>query len=554
MRSKRITRQITKAFGAELAEEALPALEGGGAELRERLWENLPEFFSTVDKMYEQLEEKAELASRSLEISSAELGETNTRLFSLNQTFDAILNSLGQGFLLLGRDGAAQSIYSKACETLLEGSPRGKTLWEILRVPAEKEASFKDWYELLFQELMDFEDLAPLGPKFYGHTQGRVIQLEFKPVRDPGGAIEFVLMIATDLTKEVQATERAKEVQAYANFVSSILQNKARFFSFVTDFRVRIGECLELTSDPALVGAGHGALKSLLHGLKGGAGLFGIYQVEKLLHAAESAVVALQSEGASLAALHAEMLEVRASFERVLEDNREIFGDLFGSDGPTRNISLQRLGAFGEFLAKHGGPAMQAAFVEEFVAEPVFSVLKDFNADLRQTGKLLGKPMNPISFQGENVSIVREAYADILADMIHVFRNIVDHGIESAAVRTGRGKPAAGSVTIRVQKSADAYLEIAVRDDGGGIDEARLAEKLKAAGTPAASREELLDSIFRADVSTSERITEISGRGIGLFAVRERVRALGGEVHVTSEAGVGTCFHFRLPILSWAKS
>ncbi|RZA08987.1 MAG: hypothetical protein EOP11_03160, partial [Proteobacteria bacterium] len=256
MRSKRITRQITKAFGSELAEENFSAsalAEAAEADLlRQRLLENLPDFFATVDQMYAQLEEKATVAHRSLEISSEELGATNRQLFSLNQTFDAILNSLGQGFLLLGKDGLAQGIYSKACETLLETEPKGKALAEILKVPAEKVANFQEWYELLFQELMDFEDLAPLGPKFYAHSAAKVISLEFKPVRDPGGAIEFVLMIATDLTKEVQATEKAKTVQAYANFVTSILQNKARFLSFVKEFRERIQECLRLTQDPAV--------------------------------------------------------------------------------------------------------------------------------------------------------------------------------------------------------------------------------------------------------------------------------------------------------------
>jgi two-component system, chemotaxis family, sensor kinase CheA len=553
MRSKRITRQITKAFGPALAEETLPGLDGGGEELRQKLWENLPDFFATVDKMYEQLEEKAELASRSLEISSEELGQTNRRLFSLNQTFDAILNSLGQGFLLLGKDGLAQTIYSKACENLLEGSPQGKSLMEILHVPDGKETAFREWYELLFQELMDFEDLAPLGPKFYSHSQGRIVQLEFKPVRDPAGQIEFVLMIATDLTKEVQDTERAKEVQAYANFVTSILQNKGRFLNFVKDFRERIEQCARMTSDPAVAGKCHAELKSLLHGLKGGSGLFGMYQVEKLIHTAESAVVELQSEAKSLEVLNGDVRAMQAMFEKVLGENREILGDVLSGDGPSRNISMKRLGAFSDFLAKHGGEKLQQAFVDEFVAEPAFTVMADFNADLKQTGKLLGKKMSPITFKGENFPLIREAYADLFSDMIHVFRNIVDHGIEMPSVRASLGKPAEGRVEVCLRRVDESFFELEIRDDGAGINEGRLAEKLLLRGIRPASREELLDSIFRADVSTSERITEISGRGIGLYAVRERVQELGGKIWVTSEAGTGTCFHLRLPILSWAK-
>ena len=553
MRSKRINRQITKAFGPELAEENLPSGEGAGAELRQRLWESLPEFFASVDKMYEQLEEKADLASRSLEISSAELGETNSRLFSLNQTFDAILNSLGQGFLLLGKDGNAKEIHSKACETLLEANPDGKSLVEILRVPAEKATAFGEWYELLFQELMDFDDLAPLGPKFYPHSQGRIIQLEFKPVRDPAGQIEFVLLIATDLTKEVQATERAKEVQAFANFVTSILQNKTRFLSFVKDFRDRIEECARITTDPVVAARAHAELKSLFHGLKGGAGLFGMYQVQKLIHAAESAVVELQSEGKPVSSLYGEVGEMKQTFERVLADNREILGDVLTAEGPSRSIPVARLGSFAEFLHRRGGDELRRAFLEEFVAEPVFKVLGDFNADVRETAKALGKKMNSIAFRGDNFPIVREAYSDLFADLIHVFRNMVDHGIESAGERKSAGKEAAGNVTVAVRRLTEAEFEFTVQDDGAGIDEERLGEKLRSRGIKFGNREELLDAIFRADISTSARITEISGRGIGLYAVRSRVQELGGRVWATSEAGRGTCFHFRLPILGWVK-
>ena len=96
----------------------------------------------------------------------------------------------------------------------------------------------------------------------------------------------------------------------------------------------------------------HAELKSLLHGLKGGSGLFGMYQVEKQIHAAESTVVELQSEGKSLAVLNSDIRSAQATFERVLGENREILGDLLTNDGPSRSISVRRLGAFGDFLAK----------------------------------------------------------------------------------------------------------------------------------------------------------------------------------------------------------
>ncbi|RZA09603.1 MAG: hypothetical protein EOP11_01240, partial [Proteobacteria bacterium] len=332
-----------------------------------------------------------------------------------------------------------------------------------------------------------------------------------------------------------------------------ILQNKARFLSFVKEFRERIQECLRLTQDPAVAPQAHGDLKALLHGLKGGSGLFGMYQVEKKIHSAESLVVELQSEGESVAALSANLVAISETFENLLLENREILGDMLANSGPARQISVAELNGFGEFLAQHGNEDLRRAFELKFVAEPAFTVMADFNADLKSTAKLLGKNLNPIAFSGENIPLLRESYGDLFSDMIHLFRNIVDHGIEAAPLRKAAGKPAAGRVSVSLTKLDESNFELAIADDGAGINEDRLAERLRGRGIKPATREALLDSIFGADISTSEKITEISGRGIGLFAVRARVNELGGKIWVTSEAGIGTTFHLRLPILSGGK-
>lgn len=540
MRGKRITRQWKKAFGSELPEAA-----PGPEEASTDLWAHLPEFLDSVEEVYNQLDEKATLAQRSLELSSAELTEANNALFNLNQSFDALLNSLGQGFLLLGKDGFGQTIWSRACESLLETNPEGKPLAEILKVPVEKREAFNEWYSLLFQELLDFDDMVPLGPKTFAHSQGRVIQLDFKPVRNPAGAIDYVLLIATDLTKEVQATEKAKEVQAYANFISSILRNRSRFAAYVKEFRQLIKECAEITARPVTAEA-YSDLKNILHGLKGASGTFGLLQVEKRLHSAESAVVTMQSEGESLGALTAEIVETSSIFENILRQNQEILAEVLPKDGPQRQVSLARLNAFEAELARSGNADLRRRFLEEFVAEPVFSILRGFRADLQGVAERVGKQIDDVYLEGEDFRIVRERYAPVLADMVHLFRNIADHGIEAPEARKAAGKPVAGRVRITCARKGK-ELEIVIADDGAGIDEARLAEKLARKGISYASRPELLDSIFRADVSTAGTVSEISGRGVGLFALRSSVENLGGSISVSSERGRGTVFTLRLP-------
>ena len=198
MRSKKIARQLKKSFESELEAPEIQrhvdfinslSESQSKSELTQML-SALPVFIDMVEKSYDQNDKQVELAQRSLEISSKELMEVNRSISDINQTFDAMVNSLGQGFFLFGADGQVHSLCSKICETLLEGNPAGKSVSEVLKVPEEKRTSFADWVSMLFTEVIDFDDLAIIGQKFFPHSGGRIVGLEYKPVRNKSGKID----------------------------------------------------------------------------------------------------------------------------------------------------------------------------------------------------------------------------------------------------------------------------------------------------------------------------------------------------------------------------
>jgi two-component system chemotaxis sensor kinase CheA len=143
---------------------------------------------------------------------------------------------------------------------------------------------------------------------------------------------------------------------------------------------------------------------------------------------------------------------------------------------------------------------------------------------------------------------------DELADpLIHLVRNSVDHGIELPAVRQKQGKPPAGLVSINARPDENQIL-VELRDDGRGIDVARVRDVAVSRGlmtADAAQRTadaDLLDLIFLPGFSTAERITEVSGRGVGMDIVRSRIERVNGSVTVSSVPGEGTSFVIRLPL------
>ena len=137
--------------------------------------------------------------------------------------------------------------------------------------------------------------------------------------------------------------------------------------------------------------------------------------------------------------------------------------------------------------------------------------------------------------------------------LLHLLRNAVDHGLEAADERLAAGKPAAGRLILSVRPRADTLL-VEVADDGRGIDLGRLRAAALARGVASEAQLKAMDNtealalIFRPGFSTAAAVTSLSGRGVGLDAVRSAIAALGGTVAIASEPGVGTTASLTLPI------
>ncbi|MDF1506079.1 ATP-binding protein, partial [Roseisolibacter sp. H3M3-2] len=182
---------------------------------------------------------------------------------------------------------------------------------------------------------------------------------------------------------------------------------------------------------------------------------------------------------------------------------------------------------------------------------PVGEVFERMPRLVRDAARATGKRIE-LTTEGGDVAVDR-AVLDALADPLgHLLRNAVDHGIEAADARRAAGKPEAGRVTLRAVRARDA-VEVAVVDDGRGVDAARVLERARARGLVGADVTALDDARLLAVLanpgfSTAERVTAVSGRGVGMDAVLARVRAVGGTLALHTAAGEGTTWTLRLPL------
>lgn len=165
---------------------------------------------------------------------------------------------------------------------------------------------------------------------------------------------------------------------------------------------------------------------------------------------------------------------------------------------------------------------------------------------VRDLARAQGKQVQ-LAVEGADVEVDTSIVEHIRDPLTHMVRNAVDHGIETPEERSRRGKPATGQLVLRAFHDGGSIV-VQVEDDGGGLDRARIAAKAKALGLSPEPGDALLRLIFEPGFSTSERVTDVSGRGVGLDVVRRNVEALHGSVSAESPEGRGTTITLRLPL------
>ena len=183
---------------------------------------------------------------------------------------------------------------------------------------------------------------------------------------------------------------------------------------------------------------------------------------------------------------------------------------------------------------------------------PIESVVNKFPRMIRDLSRKLGKKME-LYMTGEDTELDRTVVDQIGDPLQHLLRNSADHGLEDNATRVERGKPEVGSIFLKAFQEGNNVI-IEVGDDGNGIDVAAVRDKAIERGVITAeqaenmTQKEFINLLFLPSFSMAKKITDISGRGVGLDVVKSNIEALGGDVEVHTKLGEGTTFIVRLPL------
>jgi two-component system chemotaxis sensor kinase CheA len=237
--------------------------------------------------------------------------------------------------------------------------------------------------------------------------------------------------------------------------------------------------------------------------------------------------------------------------ELVLERNRllRLSQDLAASDG--KNLVLTEAVATSTARLSFITDELQNASLRTRMV-PIDNVFRKLPRLVRELSHQVGKEIE-ISITGQETEIDKTMIEHIHDPLVHILRNSLDHGIEGAEQRIASGKNPVGNIAVDARQQGDQII-VTIRDDGRGIDPERIRQKIVEKGlytaehAAALSRRELLETLFLPGFSTAEKVSNLSGRGVGMDVVRTNLRRLNGTVEIESVIGQGTHITLKVPL------
>lgn len=524
--------------------QELPAAEGA-----ERTWIVFVRDVTLEERL--QLKYRGELEQKENYARNLEkmVEERTAEIRQLNVLMAALLDSLGQGFFAFDKDGLCHDFSSKACETVLEGRPNKRPVWEVLKLPEARVDGFKKWLTTLFADMLPFEDLAPLGPPVYPHSAGQHIKLEYFPLKNENG-IDGVVVVASDITTLVEAQREAETERENARLILNLLNKRQQISRFARETQLMVAE-LERIMKTEHAGWDAEEIFRALHTIKGGCASFNVARTAHEAHEAENRLTAFKENPSpeTAGALREQSAKTAAEFRAFISETEKILGPAAFSGERHVDVPVRTIRTVCERMA--AVPLLNdvaAALKKTYLLEPAGPFFEPYDDVMQKVAAAEGKNVLPLKISGGDLAVSPEVYSSLFATFVHAFRNAVDHGIERPDARLEQGKPDAGRIEVSLERRHD-RLVVTVTDDGAGIDAAKIRAKLAGKGVDAAkeSDDQVIQHVFDSSFSTRDAVSETSGRGVGMDAIKSAAEALHGTCRVSSHPGRGTVLTVDVP-------
>ncbi len=519
---------------------------------------------ASVNQIFEQMRaysDELEAQKMELEAQNEELGEKSDRLAEVNHSLERvnihmkdILDNVGQGFMRFERDLKIHSECSTECHKLFDRCIAGFKMSEIIYGNDSNQANFMD--ELLMK-IMDPENsqpelYVPLLPDEI-ETANMVIEIEYRISTTSLGK-RSMIVILTDITEKRYLEAMMDKERRTLKMVVKALVNRKTFMEVVESFEDFLGKW-SVVGGSGEENLNFAELMRELHTFKGNFSQFDVTNLTGAIHQAENRVMALD-ENSTIEAMRQALDEtkLREALRADMDCIHEYVGDDFLVNEDMYLVEKDKILAIEKKIQSMLSEQECRVLLPEIRSlryRPLAESLRMYPEYVLKLSERLGKLVATFDVEGDDIFIDEERYRPFFKSLVHVFRNAVDHGLETPDDRVEQGKPQVGQIACELRDDQDAFT-IVVSDDGQGVDLDQIRNRWQELGNEdmaGADEETLLMSLFSSNFTTQDEVSVLSGRGVGLAAVKEEVDALSGTVRIETKPGAGTRVVFTMPKL-----
>ncbi|MCC9603267.1 Hpt domain-containing protein [Stieleria sp. JC731] len=445
-----------------------------------------------------------------------------------------VINNIAEGLAMLTLDGKFASPPSSRFQSWFGLPAKGQFIWDYL---SESNAVAGELMELNWEQLQC--DWMPLElglqqlPQRMEH-QGSVFKLSYQPVFENSKQLAQLLLICTDITAELEA-EHANDLQQ---------EQMAIFARFVRDPRSVRGFLSESERLVKLIEHGRGTIadqKRWIHTLKGNFGIFGLRSFSQWLHHLEDELAEQRDvcDEVQREAIGAQWQSIRDRLAMIIPDET--------SDQVT--IDKARIESTIEEAARGASVNEIVGMIQRWTWDSVSQRFDLLSERAKRLAERLDKPGLCVEIDSTEIRTPpTETWNAFWNSLTHVVRNAVDHGVETTERRVDAKKKSTGTIKLSAYQSRDSFA-VEIADDGAGIDWNQVTKRAAKLGIRLEEGETPQELLFADGLSTKDKITETSGRGVGMSACKEACLALDGKIEVESVLGKGTTIRFVFPAI-----
>ncbi|MEY4505363.1 MAG: hypothetical protein RL154_1663 [Pseudomonadota bacterium] len=482
-----------------------------------------------------------------------------TKVQEKTKQVKTLLNNANQGFLSFSSDMLIHKEYSAKCSEIFNQTLENKNIAELL---FEQESESKKFHETLLSLLGDSDDvrvdaiLSLLKNEFI--LGDKIVAAEYKIVN----STDFMIIL-TDITDTKALQKRLnKERQTLKMIVSSVV-NEDELFELLNEYKNFIEQRIELVNANKTPLHNLSELYRIVHTFKGNFAQKDFITTPQGLHKLEARLSKFLADAKTtneeiIAVL--KKVELETWLAKDIDLLTHVLGEDFFDDEDKFSISKQTLEELEHSIkisSLHLG--LKEYVVNEIISEiqkikrkPLCDMLSSYPKMVEQITAKMGKEIYHIKIDCDRKLFVNDSLKPFIRTLVHIFRNSVDHGIELPDYRAEIGKDEIGTISCVVSEDNSGIVRIVIADDGAGIDTDKVAKKAVELGcctqedTDKMSTDEIAMLIFNDRLSTKEEVSELSGRGVGLAAVKAELEKIGGTMSVSTQAGIGATFAFYI--------